>query len=146
MNFHDKDHHFATLAFHGAEELSAEQACNQVLLDAVDAWRKRADPQRPGTEYFHLDKCRSFAIDYRGTSFEHWPNESDNLLSESLVREFLFQDGICSVADTEVKLYKVSYSIMAGEYGVEYLLVCPFLTEAGNISGILVTCVNMLLR
>jgi len=28
----------------------------------------------------------------------------------------------------------------------EYVLVCPYLTEAGNISGIVVVCVTKMMR
>ncbi|TQV86056.1 hypothetical protein FKG94_00405 [Exilibacterium tricleocarpae] len=146
MKFHDDSHHFATLAYHSAQELDVAATCSQTILDAVAAWQQRADAHSAGVEFFTLDRCRSFSIDYQGHSSGHWPNERDNLLGESLVREFLFDDGICSVEETAVKLYKVNYSVMAGEYGNEYLLVCPFLTATGNIGGIVVTCVNMLLR
>jgi len=30
--------------------------------------------------------------------------------------------------------------------GDEYLLVCPYLTDAGNISGILVVCVTKMIQ
>ncbi len=146
MKFHDNEHHFATLAYHNSQALQLAQTCRQEIVDAVAAWQGRADCQNPGVEFFNLDKSRSFAIDYQGHSSSYWPNEADNLLGESLVREFLYEDGICSVTDTDIRLYKVSYSVMAGEYGTEYLLVCPYLTEAGNIAGIVVTCVNMYLR
>jgi hypothetical protein len=39
----------------------------------------------------------------------------------------------------------MKYNIMALS-GDEYVLVCPYLTEAGNISGILVVCVTKIMR
>jgi hypothetical protein len=39
----------------------------------------------------------------------------------------------------------MKYNVMAVS-GDEFVLVCPYLTEAGNISGIVVVCVTKMLR
>ncbi len=86
-----------------------------------------------------------FSITYEGKSRDYWPNESENDISEILIREFLYHDGICSLSDERIRLFHARYSIMALT-GDEYLLVCPYLTEAGNISGIVVVTVTKIIR
>jgi hypothetical protein len=39
----------------------------------------------------------------------------------------------------------MKYNIMALA-GDEYVLICPYLTAAGNISGILIVCVTKMMR
>ena len=86
-----------------------------------------------------------FSITYEGEAGEYWPDESMTDITETLVREFLYRDGICSLTDERVRLIRMKYNVMASE-GDEYVLVCPYVTAAGNISGIVVVCVNMMLR
>jgi len=66
-------------------------------------------------------------------------------MNEILIREFLYRDGICSLTDERVWLYHMKFRLMAMD-GDEYLLVCPYLTDAGNISGILVVCVTKMIQ
>ena len=76
---------------------------------------------------------------------DYWPNESQNDISETLIREFLYHKGICTLSDERVRLFHVRYTIMALT-GDEYLLICPYLTAAGNISGIVVATVAKMIR
>lgn len=76
---------------------------------------------------------------------DYWPNESENDISETLIREFLYHDGICTLSDERVRLFHASYTIMALN-GDEYLLVCPYLTATGNVSGIVVVTVTKMIR
>ena len=86
-----------------------------------------------------------FCISYEGEAGEYWPNEAMTDVTETLVREFLYAGGICSLSDERVRLIHMKYNVMASE-GDEYVLVCPYLTAAENISGIVVVCVTKMLR
>jgi len=144
-DFSDNKHYLAELAFQGATEMDPEQSCNQKVIDALAAWRARADHQTSGAELLHIENCMLFSITYEGEAGEYWPDESMTDITETLVREFLYRDGICSLTDERVRLIRMKYNVMASE-GDEYVLVCPYVTAAGNISGIVVVCVNMMLQ
>ncbi len=144
-DFSDTKHYLAELAFQGAEEMDPEQNCKQEVLDALLAWRDRPDHLLPGVDLFHIDNCTVFCMTYEGKAGEYWPDEAMNDVSETLVREFLYRGGICSLTDERVRLVHMKYNVMASE-GDEYVLVCPYLTAAGNISGIVVVCVTMMMR
>ncbi len=62
-----------------------------------------------------------------------------------LIREFLYRDGICSLTVERVRLIRMKYHIMALD-GDEHVLICPYLTEAGNISGVAVVCVTKMIQ
>ena len=145
IDFSDHKHELAELAFQGAEEMDLEQVGMPEMSDAVETWRNRADHQSSGAEVFRWEHCPVFSITYDGKVGDYWPNEKDNDIVETLVREFLYHDGICSLKDERVHLIHMKYNIMALA-GDEYVLVCPYLTEAGNISGILVVCVTKIMR
>jgi len=144
-DFSDNKHELAELAFQGAEEMDVEQTDIPEMTDVLAAWRDRADHHSSGSELFRWEHCPAFSITYEGMAGEYWPDESENDIIETLVREFLYRDGICSVTDERVRLIHMKYNIMALS-GDEYVLVCPYLTEAGNISGILVVCVTKIMR
>jgi hypothetical protein len=99
----------------------------------------------PGSDLLRLDDCALFSIDYKGKCRDYWPNETENDISETLIREFLYHEGIGTLSDERARLFHVRYTIMALQ-GDEYLLVCPYLTATGNISGIVVVTVTKLLR
>ena len=145
MDFSDHKHELAELAFQGAEEMDLEQYCSPEMFDVLATWRDRADHRSSGAECFRIPDCPVFSITYEGKVAEYWPNESENDIIETLVREFLYRDGICSLTDERVRLIHMKYNIMALA-GDEYVLVCPYLTEAGNISGIVVVCATKLMR
>ena len=145
MSFADREHDVASLVYHGAVELRPEEVCDETLLDALNDWRRREDPHSSGIEAFHLDPCLCFSISYEGQSSEHWPNEEKTFVIESLIRQFLFHEGLCTLPGTLVRLYHVTYTLLAID-DHEYLLVCPYTTRAGNIGGATVVCVNHCLR
>lgn len=145
IDFSDHKHELAELAFQGAEEMDLEQVGIAEMSAAVEAWRERPDHLSSGAELFRWEHCPAFSITYDGKAGEYWPNEKENDIIETLVREFLYRDGICSLKDERVHLIHMKYNIMALA-GDEYVLICPYLTEAGNISGILVVCVTRILR
>ena len=62
-----------------------------------------------------------------------------------LIREFLYRDGICSLTVEQVRLIRMKYHIMALD-GDEHVLICPYLTEAGNISGIVIVCATKMIN
>ncbi len=144
MDFSDNKHNLAELAFHGATEVTPEQVCTKDVIQALATWSHRPNHQSSGSDLLRLDDCAIFSIDYEGKAREYWPNESENDISETLVREFLYHDGICTLSDERVRLFHARYTIMALT-GDEYLLVCPYLTAAGNISGIVVVTVTKMI-
>jgi hypothetical protein len=141
MDFSDHKHELAELAFQGADEMDLEQTCTPEMLDVLATWRDRTNHQISGAELIHIPDCPVFSITYDGKAGEYWPDEKKNDIIETLVREFLYRDGICSLTDERVHLIHMKYYIMALA-GDVFVLVCPYLTEAGNISGILVVCVT----
>jgi hypothetical protein len=144
-DFSDHKHELAELAFQGAKEMDLDQSCTPDMIEAMAAWQQRADQHSSGAELFRWRHCPVFSITYEGNAGEYWPNEKDTDIVETLVREFLYHDGICSLSDDRVRLIHMKYNIMALA-GDEFVMVCPYLTEAGNISGILVVCVTKILR
>ena len=141
MDFSENKHNLAELAFHGAKEVAPEQTCNKDVIQALATWSHRPNHQLSGSDLLRLDDCALFTINYEGKARDYWPNESENDISETLIREFLYHEGICTLSDERVRLFHVRYTIMALT-GDEYLLVCPYLTAAGNISGIVVVTVT----
>ncbi len=145
MDFSDNKHNLAELAFHGATEVAPEQICTKDVIQALATWSHRPNRQLSGSDLLRKDGCTLFSINFEGKTTDYWPNESENDISEILIREFLYHDGICSLSDERIRLFHVRYTIMALT-GDEYLLVCPYLTEAGNISGIVVVSVTKMIR
>ena len=144
MDFSDNKHNLAELAFHGATEVAPEQICTKDVIQALATWSHRPNHQSSGSDLLRLDDCAIFSINYEGKAKDYWPNESENDISETLVREFLYHEGICTLSDERVRLFHVRYTIMALT-GDEYLLVCPYLTAAGNISGIVVVTITKMI-
>ena len=144
MEFSDHTHNLAELAFHGATEVAPEQICTNEVIQALATWSHRPNHQVSGSDLLRLNDCAVFSIDYEGKTRDYWPNESENDISETLIREFLYHEGICTLSDERVRLFHVRYTIMALT-GDEYLLVCPYLTAAGNISGIVVVTVTKMI-
>ncbi len=144
MEFSDHTHNLAELAFHGATEVAPDQICTKEVIQALATWSHRPNHQVSGSDLLRLNDCAVFSIDYEGKARDYWPNESENDISETLIREFLYHEGICTLSDERVRLFHVRYTIMALT-GDEYLLVCPYLTAAGNISGIVVVTVTKMI-
>ena len=144
MEFSDLTHNLAELAFHGATEVVPDQICTKDVIQALATWSHRPNHQLSGSHLLRLDDCAIFSINYEGKARDYWPNESENHISETLIREFLYDQGICTLSDERVRLFHVRYTIMALT-GDEYLLICPYLTAAGNISGIVVVTVTKMI-
>ena len=141
MDFSDNKHNLAELAFHGATEVAPEEICTKDVIQALATWSHRPNHQVSGSDLLRLDDCAVFSINYQGKAGDYWPNESENNISETLIREFFYNEGIYNLSDEKIRLFHVRYTIMALT-GDEYLLVCPYLTAAGNISGIVVVTVT----
>jgi len=144
MDFSDNKHNLAELAFNGATEVAPEQICRKDAIQALETWSHRPDHHLSGSDLLRLDDCALFSINYEGKARDYWPNESENDISETLIREFLYQEGICTLSDERVRFFHVRYTIMALT-GDEYLLVCPYLMAAGKISGIVVVTVTKMI-
>jgi len=145
MDFSDDEHNLAELVFHGATELESMQHFGEDAKNALMAWRRRSDSISSGAELLQMPECSVFSITYEGNASDYWPSESANELTETLIREFLYRDGICSLGDERVRFIRLKYTIMALD-GEEYVLICPYLTDAGNISGIVVVCATMMIN
>ena len=113
MDFSDAQHNLAELVFQGADELSPDEYCHQEVIDALMSWKARPDHTASGADLLQVDDCPLFSISYEGNAGEYWPGESENDMSETFVREFLFHDGICTITDERVRLLHVKYSMMA---------------------------------
>lgn len=145
VQFRDGEHTVGPMVFQGARELHVEECCSDFVLQGLSRWRQRTDPTKPEGHQFRADGILMFTISYDGESFEHYPDEASNLLGESLVRDFLFENGICVLDDLRVRLYETRFHVLSLE-DKEHLLVCPYPTRANNIGGMLVLCVNRFLR
>jgi hypothetical protein len=145
MNFSDNKHNLAELAFQGATEEDPEQTCTKDVIQALSTWSRRPNHESSGADLFQLDGCALFSISYEGKARDYWPSESQNDISETLIREFLYHDGICTLSDEGARLFHARYTIIALD-GDEYLLICPYLTASGNISGILVVTVTNMIQ
>ena len=145
MDFSDRKHSLAELVFQGATESESMQEFREDAKNALMAWRNRSDPRSSGAEVLQVPDCSVFSITYEGQAGEYWPNEHENEMTETLIREFLYRDGICSLTDEQVRLICMKYRIMALE-GDEHVLICPYLTEAGHISGIVVVGVTKMIH
>ena len=145
MDFSDNKHSVAELAFQGATEVDIQQNCPTDITEALATWSHRPNHQLSGSDLLRLDGCTLFSINYEGKARDYWPNELDNDISEILIRDFLFHDGICTLSDERARLFRARFTMIALT-GDEYLLICPCLTEAGNISGMVVVTVTKTIR
>ena len=145
MNFSDKQHEPAGFIFHGATELDPEDACTVEVLDALTAWSQRSNHVAPCVDLLQLDGCPHFLISHDGQAGDYWPSQSENDISETLIREFLYHDGICRLVDDRAHLFHVKYRMLSMTEA-DCLLVCPYLTASGNISGIVVVLVTKKIR
>lgn len=144
-DFTDNQHTLAELAFQGAQEMDLNEFAMPDMVEAIKAWHDRPNQHASGAEMFRWEHCPVFSMTYEGMAGEYWPNDKENDIIETLIRDFLYRDGICSLKDHCVRLIHMKYTIMALA-GDEYVLVCPYLTEAGNIAGILVVCVTKIIQ
>lgn len=145
MDFSDPSHSSMEIVFQGAQEAAIETLCNDEVVAALSRWRERAPRSEPHPELFRLNDTRSFVISYAGKTDDYWPDQPSNVIGETIIREFLFSTGICDLDDLAPRLYVAKYKVQA-MIDTEYLLVCPYPTEAENIGGLLVVCVNEHLR
>ncbi len=145
IDFSDSDISLADLVFQGATEHEPAALCNDQVIDTLRAWQQRGSAAEPAADTFRLEQTRSFTMTYQGEAGGYWPDKEGNWIGECLVREFLFRDGICQLDSLEPRLFMAKYKLEALS-DVEYLLVCPYPTEAGNIGGMIVVCVNQHLR
>jgi hypothetical protein len=145
MDFSDNKHLPDGIVFRGVQEIDSEQACTQEVIDALAIWSHRSNHESPASELLRLDGCPLFSISFDGKAEDYWPNESDNDISETLIREFLYRDGICELSDNRVHLFHVRYALLSMTTE-DCLLVCPYLTAAGNIAGVVVVTVTKSIR
>jgi len=145
MKFSDNKHYPHALIFHGAAEVDARQACKQEVIDALETWNKRESGDSPGLELLRVEACPQFSISYDGKASDYWPEESQNDISETLVREFLFRNGICELEENRAHLFHVRYTFIS-MIGEDCLLICPYSTSAGNIAGVVVVTVTKKVR
>ncbi len=141
MNSSNNDHALAGFVCQSTEEIDPYQACTKDLVNALAAWSRRSNHELPGLELLQLDDCPHFLMSHDGKATDYWPNESQNDISETLIRESLYHDGICTLTNDRARLFNLKYKLLS-IIGTDSLLVCPYLTHAGSISGILVVLVT----
>ena len=141
MNFSDNNHTLAGFVCQSKKEIDPNLACTQNLVDALADWSTRPNHELPGLELLQLDGCPHFLMSLDGKATDYWPNESQNDISEILIRESLYHDGIGSLTNDRARLFHLKYKLLSF-IGADCLLVCPYLTQAGSISGILVVLVT----
>ncbi len=141
MDFSDNKHYPHALIFHGAEEIDAQEACKQEIIDALAAWNQRGTHELPGLAQLRVENCPLFSITHDGKAGDYWPESSENDISEILVREFLYRNGICELEEIRAHLFHVKYTLLSMT-GEDCLLICPYSTSAGNIAGIVVVTVT----
>ena len=141
MDFSDNDHRLAELVFQGVDEHRPVDCCDEFVLSTLEAWTNRPKQSEPDTSLFDVDGLQGLSISYDGFASNHWPDAEQNWIRESLIREFLFPQGVCGLADMSPRVFEVRYKVQAMS-DTEYLLVCPYTTESGNIGGIVVVCVD----
>ena len=140
-NFSDAEHSVADMVFQGSELRPLGSLRNEDLMEAIRAWEIRDDVTDPAVHLLRLADTNSFCISYEGESDRHWPCREATFVSEAIVREALFRDGICKLTEFDPTLIYSRFKLMATS-GVEQLLVCPYRTKAGNIAGVLVVSVG----
>ena len=145
MDFSDADRNTNELTIQGVTTQSPDRHCNEAMLRKLEAWTKRKAIHEASAHIFEMDQALGFSISYKGVASSYFPNKQKNWLSESLIRGALYENGVCTLTDTTPLVHAVQYRVQAID-GTEHLLVCPFLTQAGNIAGITVVCVNHYLR
>jgi hypothetical protein len=141
MNFSGNKHALAGFVCQSTKEIDPNLACTQDLVNALAAWSRRPNHELPGLELLHLDGCPHFLMSLDGEATDYWPNESQNDISETLIRESLFRDGICTLSNDRARLFNLKYKLLS-IVDADCLLVCPYLTHSGSISGILVVLVT----
>ena len=102
MDFSDNKHNLAELAFQGATKVAPEQICTRDAIQAVATWSHRPKHRLSATDLLRLSDCPLFSINYEGKIRGYWKNESENDISETLKREFLYQEGLCSLSDERI--------------------------------------------
>jgi hypothetical protein len=123
MNFSDSQHALAGFVCQSTEEIDPSQACSQDLTDAVAAWSRRPNHELPGLGLLQLDGCPHFLMSHDGKATDYWPNESQNDISEILIREFLYHDGIYELTNDRARLFNVKYKLLSIT-DADFLLVC----------------------
>ena len=145
MDFSDRDHNLTGLVFQGADRLDPSATLDTTILAALDRWGGRTDSTDPSSEYFQFPTTQCFSISYDGKADQYWPDDEQNWLNETLIRDFLFSNGICVIDEFKPRLYAIRYKVEALT-DTEHLLICPYATAADNIGGIVVVCVNQHVR
>ncbi len=144
-DFTDPDRSLPELVIQGSVECDIENYSNDEMLEMFASWRNRIDKTDANPEQFNRDGTLVFTISYQGKSDHYWPDKNANQITEALLRDVLFNDGICNLESFAPKLFQVNFKVIAMEE-TEYLLVLPYPTASGNINGLVVVCVNKYLR
>lgn len=145
MEFSDSQHSAAELVIQGADQASLTDIGDSEIQSALERWTQRSDRSAAAPDEFSIEEVQYLAITYDGKTSDYVPSQSANWLSETLIRDVLFRDGICTLQDMAPRVYSVRYKSQAIT-GTEHLLVCPYPTSSGNIGGLVVVCINHHLR
>lgn len=139
MDLSGNEHNPLRIIAHGLEEADPNVACRSGVIDALrDAlrrWQWRSSHESPGLDLLRFERCPQFSISYDGEATDYWPSAADNDIRETVVRAFLFHDGICRLTDAEAHSYHARNRILSTVVNDGCLLVFPCATAVASISG-----------
>lgn len=141
MRFMRDESGIPQLTIHRVASVPAGEILDAPLQAALAEWLERGRPTENIGALMQFPDCPVLVLDYRGRVQRRQPDEDATTVTESLVREFLFPDGVCELEQMTPVVYTAEYGIM-GTDSTETLLICPFATEAGNIGGVLAMCLS----
>lgn len=131
------------IVFHGARRVPL-RTLDKLSRRALDVWDRRANRSLPAEDCFHAADVSCLLIDNRGYPAGYFPNKAENLVVESISRQFLFADGVKSIQNEQPFLLCAAYKVIALVDEL-HLLVCPFRAQGSFEIGGLVL-VNLQLR
>lgn len=112
------------VSFRGAVSLKPHAVCDAEINCILEDWNARRSATHASLELFHGlgDACMLVDADSRPACY--LPDAQSNTLSETLIREFLFPDGLRLLSPSPAFVLRVQYSLIALD-GFWHLLVCP---------------------
>ncbi|WP_434054412.1 MAG: hypothetical protein RDA78_05825 [Roseibium sp.] len=112
------------VSFRGAVSLKPQAVCDAETNCILEDWNARRSMTHASLELFHRlgDACMLVDADCRPAGY--LPDAQSNTLSETLIREFLFPDGLRLLRPGPAFVLRAQYSLIALQ-GFWHLLVCP---------------------
>ena len=120
------------VAFRGAVSLKPQAVCDAETNFILEDWYACRSATHAALELFHRlgDACMLVDADCRPAGY--LPDAQSNTLSETLIREFIFPDGLRLLSSGPAFVLRAQYSLIALE-GLWHLLVCPIPDPGADI-------------